>query len=229
MFLGHFGLGFAGKKVDRRPSLGTYFLAAQFIDLLWPFFLLAGIEQVEVEVGNTAFTPLNFISYPYSHGLLAVLVWSVLFGLVYFLIKKYRRPAIFLAVLVLSHWFLDFITHRPDLPLSSFTEEKYGLALWNNTSATILLELVVFATGIYLYITATEPRNRTGKYALWGFVVFMLLIYFMNAFGPPPSSADAIGFVGLSQWILIGWGYWIDNNRKNVAVPESKFLLHQIE
>ena len=229
MFLGHFGLGFAAKKIERRPSLGTYFLAAQFIDLLWPCFLIAGIETVEVEVGNTEFTPLNFISYPYSHGLLAVFAWSLLFGIVYFLIRKHRPSAILLGALVLSHWLLDFITHRPDLPLSPFTEEKYGLSLWNNKTATILLELAVFGSGFYLYSIATEPKNRTGRYALWSFVLFMLLVYFMNAFGPPPTSADAIGIVGLSQWLLVAWGYWIDRNRRHVPGPESKFFLHQIE
>jgi membrane-bound metal-dependent hydrolase YbcI (DUF457 family) len=229
MFIGHFALGFAAKKINRKPSLGTYFLAAQFIDLLWPFFLVTGVERVEIEVGNTAFTPLNFISYPYSHSLLAVIIWSLLFALVYYFIKKDRKAAVVLAVIVFSHWILDLLTHRPDLPLTPWNEVKYGLGLWENKMATLLLEVSLFAIGSYIYFTVTEAKNATGKYALWAFILFMLIIYFLNAFGPPPESAKAIGIVAFSQWILVAWGYWIDRNRKEQPAEESRFLRHQIE
>jgi membrane-bound metal-dependent hydrolase YbcI (DUF457 family) len=229
MFLGHFALGLASKKVNARPSLGTYFLAAQFLDLLWPLFLVTGLEQVQVEAGNTAFTPLNFISYPYSHSLAAALFWSLLFGAVYYLLRKDGKSSLLLGVLVLSHWVLDLITHAPDLPLTPFTEEKYGLGLWNNKTATIIVELLIFSIAVYLYVTATHAINRAGRYTFWAFVIFMLLIYFMNAFGPPPPSGDAIELVGFSQWLLIAWGYWIDRNRNDMPAAEKAFLHHQIE
>jgi membrane-bound metal-dependent hydrolase YbcI (DUF457 family) len=229
MFLGHFGLGFASKKINERPSLGTYFLAAQFIDLLWPLFLVTGIETVKIDAGNTAFTPLNFISYPYSHSLVAVLVWALIFGVVYYVVKKDRRAATLLGALVVSHWLLDLLTHRPDLPLAPWSDSRYGFGLWNNVMATIMLELVVFAVGVYLYFKNTVAKNKVGKISLWALVIFMVVVYFMNAFGPPPPSEEAIGFAGFSQWLLIAWGYWIDHNRRDIPLGERKFVHHQIE
>jgi membrane-bound metal-dependent hydrolase YbcI (DUF457 family) len=224
MFIGHFGLGFAAKKLDSKPSLGTAFLATQFIDLLWPFFLLAGIEKVAIEPGNTAFTPLNFISYPFSHSLAAVLIWAVLFGGVYYLIRKDGKSALVLALLVVSHWLLDLLTHRPDLPLSFSEETKVGLGLWNQKAATIVVEMLIFSLGIYLYLQSTTAKNNKGKYALWSLVVFFLVIYVMNILGDPPPDAEAIGYVGLAQWLFIAWGYWVDNNRTvRVEQPSERY------
>jgi len=217
MFIGHFALGLAAKKVDPKPSLGTYFLAAQFLDLLWPFFLLAGIETVAIDPGNTAFTPLHFISYPYSHSLQATLVWGALFGGIYFLLQRFTRPAVLLGLLVASHWLLDFITHRPDLPLGVNEATKVGLGLWNQKELTIAVELLLFGICAYLYTRSTRPLNRTGQYALWGLLLFLLLIYIMNMLGDPPPNAGAIGYVGLAQWLFVIWGYWIDRNRQPAA------------
>lgn len=213
MFIGHFALAFASKKVDPKPSLGTTLLAAQFLDLLWPFFLLAGLEKVEIDPGNTVFTPLDFVSYPYSHSLVAVIIWGLLFGLTHYLIFKNIKSALLLGSLVISHWILDLLTHRPDLPLGLAEQTKVGLGLWNNKLATIIAEVLIFIAGSYLYITTTKAKNKTGKWSLIFLLLFLVLIYFMNAFGDPPPNAEAIGYVGLLQWIFIAWGYWTDANR----------------
>jgi len=214
MFIGHFGLGLAAKKADARPSLGTLFFASQFIDLLWPFFLILGIEHVEVEPGISAFTPLDFVYYPFSHSLLGVLFWALLFGAVYYLIKKNYKASIVLGILVFSHWILDLITHIPDLPLFPGVDTKAGFGLWNSIPATIIVEASIFFAGVYFYMKVTKAINKKGIYTLWGLIIFLLIIYVMNIFGPPPESAEAIGYVGLSQWLIIAWGYWIDRNRK---------------
>jgi len=217
MFIGHFGAGFAGKHLDRNPSLGTLFFASQFIDLLWPILLLLGIEVVEVDPGNTAFTPLNFIYYPFSHSFLSVLIWACLFGLVYYILKKNLKGSLLLGALVLSHWVLDLITHRPDLPLTFWNEIKVGFGLWNSIFFTILIEGLIFLGGIYLYLKVTESLNNIGTYGFWGLIIFLIIIYIMNLFGPPPPSAEPIGIIGLAQWLLILWAYWIDKNRKGVV------------
>jgi len=214
MFIGHFGVGLAAKKVATKTSLGTLFLATQFIDLLWPLFLIFGIEQVKIDPGNTAFTPFDFVLYPYSHSLIAVLFWSLIFGSIYFLIKKDLKTSIWLGVLVLSHWILDFITHRPDLPLLiGSNSPMVGLGIWNSVIATILIEGGIFILGVYLFIKITKARNKIGIYSFWSLIIFLILIYGMNLLGPPPESVDAIGYVGLSQWLIIAWGYWIGKNR----------------
>ena len=214
MFIGHFGVGLAAKRIDKKPSLGTLFFASQFIDLLWPFFLLLGIERVKVEPGISAFTPLDFVYYPFSHSLLGVLFWSFLFGSIYFLVKKNFKTSLLLGILVLSHWILDLITHIPDLPLFPGVDIKVGIGLWNSIPFTIIVEGLIFITGSFLYIKATKAENKKGVFALWGLLIFLVVVYIMNIFSPPPDSAEAIGYVGLSQWLLIAWGYWIDRNRK---------------
>ena len=214
MFIGHFGVGFAAKKAAKRTSLGTLFLAAQFLDLIWPIFLILGIERVEIDPGNTVLTPLNFVYYPFSHSLLAAVVWGLIFGIVYFAIKKDLRSAVWCGLLVPSHWILDLIVHRPDLPLfPGSSSPLVGLGLWNSVYGTIIIEGGIFLAGVYLYFKTTKPKNKAGSISLWALVIFLLLIYFMNIFGPAPDSVNSIGYVGLSQFILIAWAYWIDRNR----------------
>ena len=213
MFLGHFGAGFAGKKFSKSASLGTYFMAAQWIDLLWPILLLLGIEKVKIEPGISNVTPLNFNYYPFTHSLAAAIIWGVIFGVIYFLIKKNSKTSIILGVFVVGHWVLDFLVHIPDLPIFPGSELKVGLGLWNSFTATIILEGLIFGVGVYLYYKSTKSKNKTGIYSLIGLIIFLILIYISNLFGPPPDSVKAIGIVGNAQWLIILWGYWIDKNR----------------
>lgn len=214
MFIGHFGAGFAGKKFEKSTSLGTYFMAAQWIDLIWPIFILLGIEHVEIKEGISSVTPFDFTYYPFTHSLFAVIVWAVLFGGVYFLIKKKFKSAMILGILVLSHWFLDLLVHIPDLPIFPGGDLKVGFGLWNSFTATVLLEGFIFAAGVFLYYKATKTKNKTGTYALLGLIVFLAMMYVANLFGPPPDNVDAIGIVGNAQWLIVAWGYWIDRNRE---------------
>ena len=214
MFIGHFGAGFAGKKFSKSASLGTYFLAAQWIDLIWPILVLFGIEKVEIGPGISSVTPLNFSYYPFTHSLVGVLLWSILFGTIYFFIKKNYKTSIILGLLVLSHWFLDLIVHIPDLPIIPGEGLKVGLGLWNSFAATLIVEGLVFTIGLYLYLKSTKTKNKTGNYYLLGLVIFLVAIYISNLIGPPPESAEAIGIVGNAQWPIILWGYWIDKNRE---------------
>lgn len=213
MFIGHFGVGLGSKKIDSKPSLGTLFLASQFIDLLWPIFLLLGIEQVIIEPGNTVFTPLNFIYYPFTHSLAGVVIWGLIFGVVYFLIKKNFKAALLLGLLVISHWILDFITHAPDLPLVPGLELKVGLGLWNSLIFTLLFEVAIFSAGLFYYLQVTKAKNKQGNYGFWGLIIFLLVIYVMNVFGSTPPNEATIAWAGNLQWLFIIWAYWVDRNR----------------
>jgi len=214
MFIGHFALGFAAKKVAPKASLGTLFLATQFADLLWPLLLLLGWEKVLIEPGNTVVTPLNFTHYPISHGLLSVLIWGVVIGGIYFVIKKDRKTALWLGLLVVGHWILDLFSHRPDLPLLPGLDIKVGFGLWNSLIGTILVEGGLFVFGVCYYIKSTKAKNKIGLWALWGLVAFLVITYIGNLFGPPPPSVKPIAYLGLFQWLLVIWAYWIDHNRK---------------
>ncbi len=213
MFLGHFGVGFGAKAAAPKTSLGTLFLAAQFTDLLWPSLLLVGLEKVEIVPGITSVTPLDFTNYPITHSLIAVLMWAALFAGAYYALRKYPKGAWICGAAVLSHWVLDLLTHRPDLPLVPGGATRVGLGLWNSLPATLVVELGIFAIGVWLYLRSTRPLDRTGTIALWSLVGFLVVIYFSNIFGPPPPSMIAIAVVGHAGWLLVIWAYWIDRHR----------------
>ena len=215
MFLGHFALGFGAKRLAPRISLGTLFLAVQFADLLWPVLVLAGLERVEVDPGNTAVTPLDFVSYPYSHSLVALLGWGALFGLVYVLARRSRLAVgLLLAALVASHWVLDVASHRPDMPLTLHGEQRLGLGLWSSRPATLAVELALFLAGVAIYLRATAPRDRAGHWGLWLLVGFLLAVYVANLYGPPPPTPGAVAWGTQAMWLLILWGYWLDRHRE---------------
>jgi hypothetical protein len=214
VFIGHFGLGFGAKHAAPTVSLGTLFLASQFADLLWPVLVLAGIEHVQVQPGATAMTPLLFVSYPYSHSLVALCVWGLLVAVVYTVARRARfHAAVTLAALVVSHWLLDVLVHRPDMPLTLTGATRLGLGLWNSIPETLVLELSIFVVGVTVYARATVARDRVGSMGLWSLIGFLLLIYFVNVFGPPPPNARAVGWAAEAMWLLVVWAYWVDRHR----------------
>jgi len=215
MFLGHYALALGAKKAVPAVSLGTLILAAQFADLLWPTLLLLGLETVAIEPGNTVVTPLNFISYPYSHSLLMLLAWSALFALAHWLLRGKRPMAIAtVAALVFSHYLLDVHTHRPDMPITIGGATRLGLGLWNHPGATLAIESGLFIIGAALYTSATRPRNRTGEVVFWFLIVILVAIYFSALYGPPPPNPEAVAVAGHLLWLFVLWGYWVDRNRQ---------------
>jgi len=214
MFIGHFAIGLAAKKKAPKASLGTLFLSVQLVDLIWPIFLLMGVEHVRIVPGITAFTPLDFYDYPFTHSLAAALVWSLLFGLIYFAIRGLPREAFILSACVFSHWVLDLISHGPDLPLAPGLDVRWGLGLWNSVLASVLVEGIIFLAGAWIYMRSTRARDRTGRWALGALLLFLLLIWAANIFLPPPPSDKAVAWSALLLWLLIPWGYWIDRHRQ---------------
>lgn len=218
MFIGHFAVGLGAKRAAPAVSLGTLFLAAQFADLLWPTFVLLGIEKVEIVPGATAVTPLDFVSYPYSHSLVMLLLWAVLVGAVYFFTQGRRmRAALVIAAVVLSHWVLDVVAHRPDMPVTINGSVRLGLGLWNSAAATFIVENGMLVIGIYLYLKITRARDRVGQYAFWGLIVFLVAVNLANMLGPPPPSIAAVAWSAEGIWLLVAWGYWIDSHREAAA------------
>ena len=212
MFIGHHAAALAAKRVAPRVSLGTLFAAALLVDLIWPVLLLLGLEHVRIAPGITAFTPLDFYDYPITHSLLAVLGWSVAAAVLYRLLRKSTPDALVVGAAVLSHWVLDFVTHRPDLPLWP-GGPKVGLGLWQSVPGTIVVEVSIFLVTLAMYLRMTRARDRTGSIALWTLVAFLAVVYAANLASPPPPDANAIGWVGLAQWLFVPWGAWIDRHR----------------
>ena len=214
MFIGHFAPGLAAKRAAPRVSLAVLFGAAQLADLVWPVLVAIGIEHVRIDPGNTAFTPLDFVSYPYSHSLLMLAVWGVAFAAAHGLgANQDRRIFGILAALVLSHWLLDFVTHRPDMPLYP-GGPKIGLGLWNSVGATLVVEVAMYAAGLWIYLRATRPRDAIGRWAFGVLAAFLLIVYAANVAGPPPPSVTAIWIVGIAGGAaLVAWSWWADRHR----------------
>jgi hypothetical protein len=199
-------------------SLGTLFLACQLADLVWPNLVLLGVESFEIDPGNTVMTPLDFSWYPYSHSLLAMALWAAVFAIAYLLLTRAStKVAVVLALVVLSHWVLDVVTHRPDMPLTIGGSTLLGLGLWNLPVWAVSVELLLFAVGAGLYARCTRPKNRRGKIGFWVLIGFLLLVYVGNILGPSPPSVLAVAWSAQAMWLIVAWGYWIDRNREYLS------------
>ena len=218
MFIGHFAVGFASKRVAPRASLGTLMIAPLLADLLWPVFLLLGIEQVRIVRSANPFTTLEFIAYPWSHSLLMLCVWGGLFALLYFWRTRDSVAAWVIAAGVVSHWVLDWFAHQPDLPLIPGGGPKVGLGLWNSPAATIIVEALMFVVGLAIYLRTTRARNLAGHLGMWSFVVVLLAFYVASIAGPPPPNERAIAIMGNIGWLLAIWIFWFDAQREPIGV-----------
>ncbi len=213
MFIGHFAVALAAKRAAPEVSLGTLFLAAQLADLVWPTLVLAGVESFTIRPGITAVTPLDFTRYPYSHSLVGMAAWGAAMGITYFVWKRKTVAALVVFAVVLSHWLLDFVSHRPDLPLTLTGAERFGLGLWHSVGATLAVEGTLFCVGVWIYARATRPLDRIGRWSFIALVGFLTLVYAANIFGPPPPSIAAVAWSAQAIWLLVAWGYWIDRHR----------------
>jgi hypothetical protein len=213
MFVGHLAVALGAKRVEPKLSLGTLVAAACGLDLLWPILVILGIEVVRIDPGNTAFTPLDFVSYPWSHSLLMAAVWAALAGHVVRLKTHRMRAGLVVSALVLSHWVLDWITHRPDLPLWP-GGPKLGLGLWNSIPATLTIEGLLYAAAIAVYLRTTRARDNAGRWGFWSFVVLTTALWADGPIEPPPPTVMALGIVGfLAAVLLVVWSAWFDRHR----------------
>lgn len=212
MFIGHDAVGLLSKKLAPRTSLGWLILAPNLLDLIWPILLLTGVEHVKIQRGITRMNALDFTDYPWSHSLLMSIVWAVLFGGVYAAITRYVRGGVVLAFGVFSHWVLDWVTHRPDLPLYP-GGPKVGLGLWNYPVAELAIESALFAIGLLVYRDVTRPRDRIGSIVLWAFVIFLGVVFIANASGTPPPNVRILAYSALALWLLPPWAAWFDRHR----------------
>jgi len=193
-------------------------VAPSFLDVLWPIFVLTGVERAAIDPGNTAFTPLDLAYMPWSHSLVMAVLWSILFALVYFAWRRDRRGALVLAAGVFSHWVLDWITHRPDMAIAPGIDTRVGLGLWNSIVGTLVVESTLFAIGVTLYLRATRAKDGIGRWALVGLVVFLLISYVGAAFGPPPPNIQTATMAALiATVVLTAWAAWIERHRASTC------------
>ena len=216
MFIGHYALALAAKRAAPRTSLGTLFLAVQLADMLWPVFLLLGWEQAHLVPGPNPFLILWLDSIPISHSLLTLIAWGVLFAAVYRMRTGYAKGAIVVALAVVSHWVLDVVTHRPDMPLYP-GGPKLGLGLWNSVAGTVIIEVVMFTAGTWIYLGTTRARDAVGRYGLGALLTLLALSYGGSLLGGAPPSLRAIEIGGIIfGWLFVVWAAWGDKHREAI-------------
>jgi hypothetical protein len=211
MFVGHLAVALGAKRTVPAVNVGWLIAGVTALDLVWPLFVLAGVERVRIAPGATAFTPFVFESYPWSHSLVMSVVW----GLVLAGVARWRRvpsPACALLVaLVVSHWVLDFISHAPDMPLWPGPSPRLGLGLWNSITATFVVEGAMWMTGIALFLGASPLRTMKSRVAFWSLVAITTLMWAGGPWGPVPPSVRALGLFGLIGWAMIPWAAAADS------------------
>ena len=227
MFVGHTSIALAAKSGVPALSLGWWMAAAFALDLLWPFFLLAGIERVTIAPGATAFSPLVFDSYPWSHSLLMACVWGICLGAIVRWRGASAGAVTLIGAVVISHWVLDFVSHAPDMPLWPGNSPHLGLGLWNSVTATILIEGVMFTVAVALYVRATRASDRVGVVAFWSFILISAAMWASSPWSPPPPSARALAWFALGAWLLLVWAGWADRHRH--ARPTQRVSFHRGE
>lgn len=206
VFVGHFAAGLAAKRVMPDVSLATWFVSVQLLDLIWPLCLLLGLEHVRIVPGITAFTPLDFYDYPITHSLVGAAAWAALFTGAWAIRRGRRTGALLVFLGVLSHWLLDVVAHRPDVPV--LPHGPYlGLGLWNSVPATLIVETAMFAAGISLY-----ARVRRPTVSFWILMAVLFVLYLAAAFGPPPPTVRVLAFSALAGWLFVAWAWWVDRD-----------------
>jgi membrane-bound metal-dependent hydrolase YbcI (DUF457 family) len=217
MFIGHYALGLAAKRLAPRTSLGTLFVAPTLADLLWPILLLLGWEHARVVPGPNPFLTLWLDDYPISHSLLTLIAWGALFGYLYRRRTGDTRAALVIGLLVVSHWVLDFVTHRPDEPLYPGGPEV-GLGLWSYPTATVLVETVLLLAGVMVYVRSTRARDAIGRWGFWGVIGLLAGGYYSSLFTPTPTDITALAIGGIVfGWVYVFVAWWVDRHRDAVT------------
>jgi hypothetical protein len=216
MLVGHCAVAMAAKRVEPRLSLGALMAAAVLADLLGFVFILVGIEHWRMNAGSAGIYAVDLDSVPWSHGLLPNILWAALFAICSFLWRRHGAGAWILFGAVLSHWILDFVSHRPDMPLSPGLSGRYGLGLWTSVPATLVVEGLLWLMAIAVYVRSTRASKRTGIYVFWAMIVFLTLSWVNNLTARPPAgSLTAASIASLAFFtLLVAWAYWIDRVRK---------------
>lgn len=223
MFVGHYGTSYASKALGLSIPLWVLFIAVQLLDVFWGIFVLVGIERVRIVPGITATNPLDLYYMPYTHSLIGALGWAVGAAVTYRLWRGQgaKRDALIIGVAVLSHWVLDLLVHRPDLPLVG-DRMKVGLGLWNSPAIAFGLEALFLFGGLLCYLRTTRSARARGAV---GFVVFsaaLLGVQAITFFGAPPTSAQAAALTALvAYFALAGTAAWLESRAKPVPVKPA--------
>ncbi|MEI4505587.1 hypothetical protein WBQ88_07425 [Sphingopyxis sp. CCNWLW253] len=217
MFIGHFAPALIVAARPKAAGLGTLFVAAQLVDIGFAALLVPGIEAMRIVPGITAMNPMDLYHMPYTHSLLGALIWAKIFGLLVWFATKRKEAAIGAALVVVSHWFIDFLVHIPDLTLYGMPP-KLGLGLWNHPLIAMPLEILLIGGTLLYYRRRTEAPG--GNRRLWILAGLLAFAQAIDWFGPKePAYSLALPATMLFAYALLaGTAAWAGANRR-LAVP----------
>lgn len=218
MFVGHYAPVFALKAVRKTPGLAAGFVAVQLVDIAFFSLSYFGIEKWAANPSLKGFTPVDLYYMPFTHSLVASAVWGTLAAMVAALVSpKGRRlgNGIAIGLLVVSHWFLDLIVHRHDLPLLNDAGEKLGFGLWDYPLAVIPLEMGLLFAGFSFYLARTTPTGAIGRVAPWLVLAVLCAAQFINWFTPPASDTATFSGMGLAAYLGLAGAAWMLDRARN--------------
>jgi hypothetical protein len=204
MFVGHYGVSFAMQPAARRVPLWVWFIAVQWLDVVWSLLVLLGVEKLRIVPGFTQANALDLYYMPFTHGLPGSIVLSLIFGAIVALFTAGNRlkTALLVAAASFSHWVLDLIVHTPDLPLYD-NSAKVGFGLWRNVALSFPLELAILVIGALIYARATKFKSAKGPYVFWGFICLLAVVQVGANFGPLPTSSQTMAITGFVFYAVL--------------------------
>jgi hypothetical protein len=204
MFIGHYGVAFGAKPVAPAVPLWVYFIAVQWLDVVWSVLVLLGVEKLHIVPGFTEANPYDLYYMPYTHSLPGAVVLSLALGAVVAALVARQRGWAFLVVSAasFSHWILDLVVHVPDLPLYD-DSGKVGFGLWRHVAISFPLEIAVLLAGTWYFARRLPPADQRGHWALRIFTVVLVALQVFANFGPPPPSEAAMAITALSLYVVL--------------------------
>jgi hypothetical protein len=222
MFVGHLAVGLAAKPIAPKVSLALLIFAAVLSDALWILFFVLGIEQVVIQPGLMVANSLNLVYIPFSHSLVMDAVWGGLLGGLYFLIRRDQRGAWMVFAAVMSHWLLDFATHRPDMPLAPGVDLRFGLGLWNSRAATFAVEGAMWFASVVVYARTTRAKGRAAAVSFWLMIALLTALWIISLRGDPPPSLSAMAIFNIAFLaVVLGWAAWMNRSRTEAVSPAT--------
>jgi hypothetical protein len=213
MFIGHYGVAFAAKPTGPRVPLWIWFIAVQWLDILWSILALAGVEKFSIVRGFTEGSALDLYYMPYTHSLPGAIALSLLLGVIVALMLKAgnrTRTVLLVAAASFSHWILDLIVHVPDLPLYD-NSAKVGFGLWRHVAFSLPLELALLGLGAWLYARTTTLVKARGQYLYWSFIVLLGALQIYTNLGAAPTSASVMALTALLLYVLLAvMAAWVE-------------------
>jgi len=217
MLVGHFAIGLIGKRAAARASIGTLVLASMLADMLGFVFILAGLEHWRIVPGGRGIESMELYDIVWSHSMAMVVLWGLLLAALYRWRTRYRSGTLVVFVAVVSHWILDFISHRPDMPLAPGVSGVYGLGLWTSSRWTLVVEGGLWLASLIVYMRMTRAKKRAGTYVFWLVVALLTLSWLSNFMGSaPPAAQDPVsGSIAALVFfsLMMAWAFWMDRLR----------------